>query len=165
MHLGQYAVINGPAVFKGPGHVEIGAYCAVGDEFRVITAAHRTDYPNIQIGLHRRNDFVEIQEHSDVTIGAACWVGDRVTVLPGATVGVGAVLAAGTVVRGVVEPYTIVGGVPARQLKERCSRAVAAALTELEWWNWSLDRIARNQAFFEAPIAEISAEDLVKLVH
>jgi acetyltransferase-like isoleucine patch superfamily enzyme len=164
VHIGKHAAVNGPAVFKGPGQIHLGAYCAVGDEFRVVTATHRTDHPNIQIGLHRRFDFVELQEQSDVHLGPACWVGDRVTVLPGATVGAGAVLAAGAVVRGAVEPYTIVGGVPARLLKERCSRDVASALLEIAWWEWSLDRVARNQGFFEAEISNISPTALIGLV-
>jgi virginiamycin A acetyltransferase len=164
VHLGQYAAINGPAVLKGPGDIEVGAYCAIGDEFRVITASHRTDHPNIQIGVHRQNGFIELQEHSNVTIGPACWIGDRVTVLPGTAVGAGSVLAAGAVVRGFVEPYTIVGGVPAKQLKERCSRAVASALNDIAWWDWTPARIARNKEFFEADIARVSPDELVTLV-
>jgi virginiamycin A acetyltransferase len=164
VHLGRYAAVNGAAVFKGPGRIEIGAYCAIGDEFRVVTATHRTDHPNIQIGLHRRNGFVELQEHHDVTIGPACWIGDRVTVLPGTTVGAGAVLAAGAVVRGRVAPYTIVGGVPAKHLKARCSAEVADALERIAWWDWPADRIARNRAFFESRIADLSPDELVALV-
>ena len=62
---------------------------------------------------------------SPVRIGPDCWVGAKATVLRGAMVGEGCVLAAHTVVRGDVPPYSIVGGVPGRVLKDR--REVYAA--------------------------------------
>jgi acetyltransferase-like isoleucine patch superfamily enzyme len=62
---------------------------------------------------------------SPVRIGPDCWVGTKATVLRGSTVGEGSVLAAHTVVRGDVPPYSIVGGVPGKVLKDR--REVHAA--------------------------------------
>ena len=62
---------------------------------------------------------------SPVRIGPDCWVGTKATVLRGSMVGEGSVLAAHTVVRGDVPPYSIVGGVPGRVLKDR--REVYAA--------------------------------------
>ena len=62
---------------------------------------------------------------SPVRIGPDCWVGTKATVLRGSMVGEGCVLAAHTVVRGDVPPYSIVGGVPGRVLKDR--REVYAA--------------------------------------
>ncbi len=56
---------------------------------------------------------------SPVRIGPDCWLGTKVTVLRGAMVGPGSVLAAHAVVRGVIPPRSVVGGVPARILKNR----------------------------------------------
>ena len=43
-----------------------------------------------------------------------------------------------------VPPYTIVGGVPAKPIKKRFSEETISALLEIQWWNWSKERIARN---------------------
>ncbi len=62
---------------------------------------------------------------SPVRIGPDCWIGTKATVLRGSIVGEGCVLAAHTVVRGDIPPYSIVGGIPGKVLKDR--REVYAA--------------------------------------
>ncbi len=54
---------------------------------------------------------------------------------PGVTVGNGAVLAASAIVGHGVESYTIVGGVPARHIRERFNRDIAGRLSRIAWWN------------------------------
>lgn len=56
-------------------------------------------------------------ESSSIVIGNRCWLGARVVVIGGVTIGEGAVVAAGAVVTRDVEPYTLVGGVPARVIR------------------------------------------------
>ena len=59
--IGDYTRINGPILIKGKGRVEIGKYCAIGEDVRIITTNHLTNYANIQmklqkeIGLHSFN--------------------------------------------------------------------------------------------------------------
>ncbi len=72
-----------------------------------------------------------------VTIGHDVWIGHGVTILPGVRIGDGAVVGAGAVVTRDVAPYTIVGGVPARELKRRFSPAQGEALQQIAWWDWS----------------------------
>lgn len=93
--------------------VTIGDNVIIGDEFRVITRNHvfgRTDIPIIAQGCHEREP---------VVINDDVWVGTRVTILPGVTIGKGAILGAGSVVTKDVAPYTIVGGNPARVIRSR----------------------------------------------
>jgi virginiamycin A acetyltransferase len=162
--IGPYTVINGRASVRGAGRAEIGAYCAIARDFRVFTSNHSTHHPNMQYNVQFRHGFPGLAKPADVSIGSACWIGDRVTVLPGARIGCGAVVGAGALVAGEIEPFTIVGGVPAKQLKRRCEADVAAALQEIAWWDWPEDRIARNREFFECDIATVSAAELRALV-
>jgi len=76
-----------------------------------------------------------------VIIGHDVWIGHGATVLPGVTVGNGAVIGAGAVVSKDVAPYTIVGGVPARLIRERFDAATGSRLDTMAWWDWSHDRL------------------------
>lgn len=72
-----------------------------------------------------------------VVIGDRAWLSTRVTVLPGVTIGEGAVVAAGAVVSKDVAPYTLVGGVPARQIGERpqpMTYELSPARQKPWWW-------------------------------
>ncbi|HET7899671.1 MAG TPA: acyltransferase [Candidatus Nanopelagicales bacterium] len=78
---------------------------------------------------------------SPVRIGPDCWVGTKVTVLRGATIGHGCVLAAHAVVRGDLPPMSVAGGTPARVLKDRVEVYEAKAATRA-----ALEDIARKTA-------------------
>jgi virginiamycin A acetyltransferase len=162
--IGRHTGINGAAVIKGSGRVTIGPYGAVGDGLVISSSNHSTRHPNMQATLMRRFGFKDLNEVGDVEVGPACWIGDRVTVMAGVKVGPGCVLAAGCVVTRDVEPFMIVGGVPARPLRERCSREVCDVLLADGWWEWSDERIERNQAFFEADIRSVSPATLRSLI-
>ncbi|MGH6711663.1 MAG: acetyltransferase, partial [Bradyrhizobium sp.] len=78
------------------------------------------------------------------------WIGHAVIVMPGVTVGDGAVLAAGGVVTRDVAPYTIVGGVPAKQIRERFNRDIAARLAAIAWWDWPAEIIFQRLPEFQS---------------
>ncbi|MGL4439177.1 MAG: DapH/DapD/GlmU-related protein [Bosea sp. (in: a-proteobacteria)] len=83
------------------------------------------------------DEFFDWRRQNAVTIGHDVWIGHGATVLPGVTVGNGAVIGAGAVVSKDVAPYTIVGGVPARLIRERFDAATGVRLDRLAWWDWS----------------------------
>ncbi|THE11036.1 CatB-related O-acetyltransferase [Bacillus timonensis] len=74
-------------------------------------------------------------------IGSDVWIGANVTILKGVTIGDGAVIAAGAVVTKDVEPYSIVGGVPAKFIKYRFDEDTIKRLLEIKWWNYMLDSL------------------------
>jgi virginiamycin A acetyltransferase len=89
-------------------------------------------------------------------IGNDVWIGYDSLVMPGITIADGAVVAARSVVTRDVAPYTIVGGNPAKVIKRRFDDATAAALLELRWWDWPVEKITRN-------VAAIGRADLAAL--
>jgi maltose O-acetyltransferase len=91
--------------------VEIGKDVMIGPQLYIYTSNHET-----KLGIPMIRQSVKT---SPVTIGNDVWIGARVTILPGVNIGDGAVIAAGAVVTKHVAPYTIVGGVPARKIKDR----------------------------------------------
>ena len=82
-------------------------------------------------------DFFNWRRSHPVTIGNDVWIGHGAVVLPGRTIGDGAVIAAGSVVTKDIAPYEVVAGIPARTVRRRFSETVAMRLRELAWWNWS----------------------------
>lgn len=97
--------------------------------------------------------FFEWRKKDWVTIGHDVWIGHGVTVLAGVTVGTGAILAAGAVVARDVAPYTIVGGVAAREIKRRFTERQAEALQDIAWWDWDHETLKqRLPDFRQLPI-------------
>lgn len=80
----------------------------------------------------------------DIIIGNDVWIGYEAVIMSGITIGDGAIIGARSVVTKDIPPYTIVGGVPARQIRRRFSEETIAALLELKWWNWPREKIARK---------------------
>lgn len=77
----------------------------------------------------------------DTTVGNDVWIGENATILPGVTLGDGAIIAANSVVGNDVGPYTIAGGNPAKVIRKRFDEELIGILEELKWWNLPIDEI------------------------
>lgn len=80
----------------------------------------------------------------DTVIGNDVWIGQEATIMPGVSIGDGAIIAAKAVVSADVPPYVIAGGNPARIIRRRFPDEVIAELLAIRWWDWDVDRISRN---------------------
>lgn len=80
----------------------------------------------------------------NTVIGNDVWIGHDATIMPGVTIGDGAIIATKAVVTKSVEPYTIVGGNPAKPIKKRFSEDTISKLLELKWWDWEIEKITKN---------------------
>ncbi|MGL3111896.1 acetyltransferase [Bradyrhizobium sp. BR 1432] len=145
------------------GDAVIGRFCAIAADVRIGAPNHPMTRPSLHrfsycpeyyvSGAARDQAFFDKRKADRAIIGNDVWIGHGVIVLPRVTVGNGAVLAAGAVVTKDVEPYTIVGGVPAKFIRERFSRTVASRLTAIAWWDWPFETImARLQDFQSSDI-------------
>ena len=80
----------------------------------------------------------------DIVIGNNVWIGYDAIIMAGVTIGDGAIIGTRAVVTKDVEPYSIVGGVPAKEIRKRFSTDIIARLQELQWWNWDADIICNS---------------------
>ena len=108
LHLGKRNVVNFGCLLDGREfHIRTGDDVSIGPEAAILTLGHDPQSP----------DFAD--RGGDVNIGDRVWVAYRAIVLPGVTIGEGAVVAAGAVVTHDVPPYVIVAGAPARTIGKR----------------------------------------------
>lgn len=130
---------------------DIGRFTAIAAQCRIGPPNHPMERPTQHRmtytpeyywpAVPRDAGFFERRRGARTTIGHDVWIGHGATVLAGITIGNGAVIAAGAVVAKDVEPYTIVGGVPAKVIRRRFPEDIAERLERLAWWDWSHDRL------------------------
>ncbi len=137
---GDFSYISGPRSYVEAAW--IGKYCSIARQVVIGPGDHDlsavTTHPFPVSPAYGGLAVVTKQEAQKVppVIGNDVWIGMNSIVMRGVTIGDGAVVAANSVVTRDVEPYTIVGGVPARPLKRRFSPEIAEALQRSRWWDW-----------------------------
>ena len=77
----------------------------------------------------------------DIVIGNDVWIGYDAVIMAGVRIGDGAIIGTRAVVTKDVEPYSIVGGVPAKEIRKRFAPEVIQKLMEIQWWNWPIEKI------------------------
>lgn len=132
----------------------IGKFCSVacGAKFLFTSANHTqkslSTYPFPlffeEWGLDRAHVADAWDNQGDIVIGNDVWIGYEAIVLSGVTIGDGAIVGTRAVVTKDVPPYTIVGGIPAKPIRNRFSDEVIASLLEIKWWEWPDEKIQRN---------------------
>ena len=142
----------------------IGKFCQIahGTQFIMGAANHRlcsaSTYPfNIIGGAWARiapAHLSELPHKGDTVIGNDVWFGRNCVILPGVKIGDGAIVAAHSVVTKDVEPYTLVGGNPARPLKKRFDDELIALLLALKWWDLGPQELAEFLPFLCSPDLE-----------
>lgn len=134
----------------------IGKYCSIGPNFTCGYGIHPTNgistnpcfystYKQNGMSFCTKN---KITERKEINIGNDVFIGMNVTILDGVTIGDGAVIAAGAVVVKDVEPYSIVGGVPAKHIKYRFSKDTIKKLLAIQWWNWDREKLKSVEKMF-----------------
>lgn len=155
-------------VFGYFSRLTIGKFCqlAYGTKFLLNDANHQMNgfstYPffafgNFGEGCPEWADYDPyLPDKGDTIVGNDVWFGHESLVMPGVQVGDGAIIAARAVVTKNIPPYTIVGGNPAKIIRQRFPDEVISQLLAIQWWNWSYEKITRN-------IKIISDADIQKL--
>jgi virginiamycin A acetyltransferase len=131
----------------------IGKFCAIahGATFVMADANHPgvgpSTYPFPVFGQGWADEVsveqMPLPAKRDIVLGHDVWVGYESMILPGVTVGTGAIVGARAVVAKDVPPYTVVVGSPARIVKRRFDDATVEKLLAIAWWDWPAERIAR----------------------
>ncbi|WP_459546842.1 CatB-related O-acetyltransferase [Nocardia sp. X0981] len=140
----------------GPQRLVIGRFTAIAPRVTFVMPsgnhpmAGPSTYPFTMFGGEWTENTLEvftgIDPLPDTVIGNDVWIGRSATIMPGVTIGDGAVVAAHAVVTKDVEPYAIVGGNPARHIRTRFTAEEVELLLRARWWDWPTDLITAHAA-------------------
>jgi len=131
----------------------IGKFCAIatGTKFIMNGANHKIDgFSAYPFQIFRNGwekvlpDLSQLPYKGDTVLGNDVWLGFETLVMPGVKIGDGAIVASRSVVTKDIEPYTIVGGNPAKPIRKRFDDATIATLLEVRWWDWPTEVISEN---------------------
>jgi virginiamycin A acetyltransferase len=133
----------------------IGRFCQIahGAKFITSSANHRMEgfstYPFAMFNPVTLMAYLDTPP-KDTVVGNDVWIGFGATIMPGVTIGDGVIIASSAVVTKDVPAYTIVGGNPARPIRQRFADEVVEELLALRWWDWPADEIEKNMDFIAA---------------
>jgi acetyltransferase-like isoleucine patch superfamily enzyme len=143
---------------------KVESFCSIGNQVEIIAAQHpikeyistsplfyttRRMWCKPYIGREKFSNFkyVEGTKYKAI-IGNDVWIGDHVIILEGIRIGDGYVIAAGAVVTKNVEPYEIVGGVPAKHISYRFDSKIIDAIIQIQWWKKTDEWLLKNAELF-----------------
>ncbi len=154
-------------VYNKLDQIKIGRYCSIASNLNIITGTHPlksnvSTHPCFYSINHKDKNKVDLcyikeNKHSEdkmlnkkwnIVIGNDVWIGSDVKILQGIKIGSGAVIGAGALVTKDVEPYAIVGGIPAKLIRKRFVDEDIKFLLELKWWDKGEAWIRENAECF-----------------
>ena len=153
--LGDLRSILAPYLYVGaPEKLIIGKFVQIAHKTQFITSSanHQMDgfssYPFAVFGEPWSSSYApNWPSKGDTVIGNDVWLGHESIIMPGITIGDGAIIGSRAVVTKDVPPYTIVAGNPARVIRKRFSDEVIQQLIKIAWWDWPIDKITKNLEF------------------
>jgi acetyltransferase-like isoleucine patch superfamily enzyme/SAM-dependent methyltransferase len=153
-----------------PRLLTIGRYCCFGGNVKIYIGrkgrhpvSSLTSYP-IHLCVTEKSSIVDdlfepqtTKKSLDIEIGHDVWVGDDATIFAGVKIGTGAVIGAGAIVTKDVPPFTIVGGVPAKQIRKKFSNEIIDRILLSKWWEFEPDYIYKllGNGFYSSDIEKV----------
>ena len=154
--IGDYVYVGDRTII---GNTTIGKFCSIGSDVRIGLGMHPTDFistfpaffstrKQCQITFADRDYY---EENGRNEIGNDVWIGANAIILGNIKIGDGVIVGAGAVVTKDVDPYSVIGGVPAKLIKKRFPDEEINQLLKLRWWDSDIEWIKKNAALFNNP--------------
>ena len=121
-------------------YTSIGKYCSISWDVSIGGPDHRFD----NVTSYTWGTVEELCRNTECHIGNDVWIGYDAVIMAGVKIGDGAIIGTRAVVTKDVEPYSIVGGVPAKEIRKRFAPEVIEKIKSLQWWNWPEEKIQKS---------------------
>lgn len=155
--------------------IRIGRFCSVASGLKIYCGGnHRIDWMTTFPFGHMHSKYFNSSPvigtpttNGNIIIGNDVWIGRDVTIMSGITIGDGAVIASNSHIIKNVEPYSVVGGNPAKLIKYRFSEEIISKLLTLQWWNRSVPEIEKlipYLCFQESMELEDNLNSIIKIL-
>lgn len=165
-----------------PSVVEVGRYTSIAKGMTVMGAQHPFWWSSTSPVFYNQQAMAQTYMHDNqisvakqefrsskatIRIGNDVWIGENVTLAHGVQIGNGAVIASNAVVTKDVAAYTIVGGLPAKKIRDRFDSGVSQKLLETRWWDYGPEQVAScnvtsPQGFAESMARLIESDEIQK---
>ncbi|MDO9057255.1 MAG: DapH/DapD/GlmU-related protein [Sulfuricurvum sp.] len=161
--LGRYSYIQSGSVIN---NAQIGSFCSIAANVQIGLASHPIDGVSSSPVFYDPSQplprFLTATSHytdnsPTTTVHTDVWIGTGAMIKAGVTIGTGAVIGAGAVVTRDVEAYSVVGGVPAREIKKRFNNETIQKLLDSKWWELDESTLRRLAPLFSDPKAFLDA--------
>jgi len=134
----------------------IGKFCSIARNVKMGLGKHPTTFISTSPIFYSSQNPLKINitnkrlynDFEPIVIGNDVWIGTNVIIMDGVIIGDGSIIGANSVVTKNIEPYTIVGGVPAKEIKKRFEPEVTEKLIKLKWWDYPLE-ILKEKSILE----------------
>lgn len=148
--IGDYSYINSNSFIE---NCVIGKFCSISSGVHIApfehTLTYKTTHPILYNKMYGFTKSIDKTKRRKVTIGNDVLISINAIILEGISIGDGAVIAAGSVVTKDVNPYEIVGGVPAKLIKYRFDADTIEILQSEKFWDWSKEKIINNMDYLK----------------
>lgn len=150
--IGDNSYDNNAIVYRwSDAPLTIGKYCSISYDVKFIIDDGSHCFNQVSNYPFKSN---KISGKKGISIGNDVWIGMNTIILNGVVIGDGVTIAAGSVVVNDVPDYCVVGGVPAKLIKRKCSENEAILMSKIAWWNWDEDVIEKRINDFHMDILE-----------
>ncbi|MGA2176583.1 MAG: CatB-related O-acetyltransferase [Verrucomicrobiota bacterium] len=144
--------------WRSGSKLKIGRFCSIAGGVTIFldNGEHHANwvatYPFQQfLGKPEHRNRTLLSTKGDVVIGNDVWIGNNVTILSGVCIGNGAIIGADSTVTRNVPAYSVAVGNPARVVKQRFTPEQVAALEQIGWWNWPVNKIREAMPLLMSP--------------
>lgn len=160
-----YGLLNVIEQNKGQAILKVGNFCSIAENVKFLLCCEHeickfTTFPYRSKLLG--SEINEARSKGNIVVKDDVWIGYGATIMSGVTIGQGAVIAAGTVVTKDVEPYSIVGGVPAKHIKYRFDREIINELLKIDFGKVDISFLQKNDKDLFQDINSSNIEKIVK---
>ncbi len=153
--LGDHTYINANSIVQ---NAKMGKFCSIGPHVKIVIGSHPTNMISTHPAFYSNNkpfftfsEGMHHKEYENVIIENDVWIGEEVLILGGVTIANGSIITARAVVTKDVEPYAIVGGIPAKLIKFRFDPHQIAFLLNFRWWDKSESWLRKNVDILRNP--------------